>query len=113
MTDETRQTPAETVSHREALERINQIRNSMIGTQSLNWSEHVYPLVAALQDAGFEGMSYPEAREYYGTLVERAVKAENALAEIKKIALAVKPADVPQELGHIVRLCIDATRHGR
>ncbi|WP_375782860.1 hypothetical protein ACE10Z_23385 [Bradyrhizobium sp. Pha-3] len=91
-----------------ALEKINQIRNSIIGTQTLNWSEHVYPLVAALADVGIEGMSYPEGRKYYGTLVERAVKAEDALGEIKKIALTVKPDDVPSQLAHIIRLCIDA-----
>ncbi len=93
---------------RAALEKINQVRNSIIGTQTLNWSEHVYPLVAALADAGLEGMSYPEGRKYYGTLIERAVKAEDALTEIKKIALTVKPTDVPAQLAHIVRLCIDA-----
>lgn len=74
--------PGDEVRMREALEKINEVRNSIIGTQSLNWSEHVYPLVAALQAAGFEGMEYPAAREYYGTLVERAVKAEDALAAL-------------------------------
>jgi hypothetical protein len=113
MTDETRHSPAPTVSHVKALEQINQIRNSIIGTQTMNWSEHIYPLVAALQDAGFEGMHYPEAREYYGTLVERAVKAEDALGEIKNIALSVQPADVPKQLAHIVRLCIDALKHDK
>jgi len=67
---------------REALDKINDVRNSIIGTQSLNWSEHVYPLVAALEAAGFEGMGYPAARQYYGTLVERAVKAEEALTAL-------------------------------
>lgn len=74
----------EIVIERAALVKINEIRNSIIGTHSLNWSEHVYPLVAALGEAGFEGMPYPEARENYGTLVERAVKAEDALKEIRK-----------------------------
>jgi len=76
------QAPAHSDAAREALEKINDIRNSIIGTHSLNWSEHVYPLVAALNAAGYEGMEYPEAREYYGTLVERAVKAEDALAAL-------------------------------
>src|SRR5258708_275461 len=31
-----------------ALESINTIRNSIVSLQTLNWSEHVYPLVAAL-----------------------------------------------------------------
>lgn len=65
-----------------ALAKINAIRNSIIGLQSLNWSEHVYPLVAALDEAGIEGMEYPEARKYFGTLLERAVAAEDKLAAI-------------------------------
>jgi hypothetical protein len=65
----------------EALRKINEIRNSIVGLNTLNWSEHVYPLVAALDAAGYEGMEYPEARKYYGTLLERAVKAEDALAK--------------------------------
>lgn len=65
----------------DALRKINEIRNSIIGLQTLNWSEHVYPLVAALDAAGYEGMGYPTAREYFGTLLERAVKAEEALAQ--------------------------------
>lgn len=40
---------------REALEKINAIRNDIISTQSISWSAHVYPLVAALDNAGFEG----------------------------------------------------------
>jgi len=82
---------------RDALAKINDIRNSIIGTHSLNWSEHVYPLVAALEAAGFEGMEYPAAREYYGTLVERAVKAEDALAALQAPAHsdAVRPSPMP------------------
>lgn len=63
-----------------ALEKINAIRNNIVGSQSLNWSEHAYPLVAALDVAGIEGQPYPEAREYVGTLLERVNRAENALS---------------------------------
>lgn len=63
----------------QALHAINAIRNSIIGAQNVNWSEHVYPLVAALEAAGFEGQPYPEAREYVGTMVERVMKVEAAL----------------------------------
>lgn len=66
---------------REALEEINHIRNSIIGLQTMNWSEHVYPLVAALDAAGFEGMEYPEARENFGTMLERTNAAEKALTD--------------------------------
>lgn len=59
-----------------ALSKINDIRNSIIGCQKINWSEHIYPLVAALNEAGIEGQGYPEAREYVGTLIERTNAAE-------------------------------------
>ncbi|MBR7929443.1 hypothetical protein [Burkholderia ambifaria] len=61
---------------RNALTSINGIRNSIIGLHTLNWSEHVYPLVAALDAAGFEGMEYPEARAFYGTMLDRCNAAE-------------------------------------
>jgi len=41
--------------HAVALGKINDIRNSIIGCQTVNWSEHIYPLVAALEGAGIEG----------------------------------------------------------
>jgi len=37
---------------RQALEKISAIRDDIINTQKLNWSGHVYPLVAALDEAG-------------------------------------------------------------
>ncbi|MBZ5795939.1 hypothetical protein K8353_38060 [Burkholderia contaminans] len=61
---------------RNALTSINGIRNSIIGLHTLNWSEHVYPLVAALDAAGFEGMEYPEARAFYGTMLDRCNATE-------------------------------------
>lgn len=60
-----------------ALAKINDIRNSIIGCQKMNWSEHIYPLVAALNEAGIEGQRYPEAREYVGTMLERTLAAES------------------------------------
>jgi hypothetical protein len=60
-----------------ALDKINVIRNSIIGVQGFNFSEHAYPLVAALNAAGFEGMPYGEARAYVGSMLERTVKAED------------------------------------
>lgn len=65
-----------------ALDKINEIRNSIIGAQTINWSEHIYPLVAALEEAGIEGMNYPEARKNFGTMLERTNKAE---AEVKRL----------------------------
>lgn len=46
-----------------ALDKINRIRNDIIGRQTVNWSAHIYPLVAALNEAGFEGLDHAEAKE--------------------------------------------------
>lgn len=64
---------------RVALSKVNDIRNGIIGCQTINWSEHIYPLVAALEEAGIKGQEYPEARAYMGTTLERTVSAENAV----------------------------------
>ncbi len=69
-----------------ALTRISAIRDSIIGCQKFNWSEHCYPLVAALDEAGFKGATYPEARENCGTLIERCNAAEAELASAKSAA---------------------------
>jgi hypothetical protein len=58
------------------LTAINAIRNSIIGAQTMNWSEHIYPLVAALDRAGVEGLPYPDARKNVGTLLERIAELE-------------------------------------
>lgn len=60
--------------------KVNGIRNSIIGCQKMNWSEHIYPLVAALEEAGIEGAGYPKAREYVGTMLERTLAAEESAA---------------------------------
>ena len=61
---------------RRALSQINAIRNSIVGFQAINWSEHIYPLVAALDEAGIEGLPYPKARENSGTLLAAVSAAE-------------------------------------
>jgi hypothetical protein len=67
-----------------ALEKINAIRNSIIGSQCINWSEHIYPLVAALNDAGCKGLPYPAAKQNYGTLFERCERAERERDALKR-----------------------------
>jgi hypothetical protein len=67
---------------RSALTKINVIRNSIIGLQTINWSEHIYPLVAALEAAGLHGMGYDEARGMFGTMLERTNVAE---AEVERL----------------------------
>ncbi|MFH1110951.1 MAG: hypothetical protein V1790_17395 [Planctomycetota bacterium] len=54
-----------------AMESINAIRNSIIGRRTMNWSMHVYPLVAVLNATGFKGEGYEVAR--------KKAKEENAV----------------------------------
>lgn len=75
---------AELARLRAALEKINAIRNSIIGLQTINWSEHVYQLVAALEEAGLEGMGYPASRARYGTMLERTTKAEDEANRLRR-----------------------------
>lgn len=56
--------------------KVNAIRNSIVGAQAVNWSEHIYPLVAALNDAGIGGESYDVARVSVGALVDRVRELE-------------------------------------
>lgn len=70
-----------------ALIKINDIRNSIIGCQTVNWSEHIYPLVAALEEAGFEGAGYPASRANVGTMLERTLAAESEADRLRAIAL--------------------------
>lgn len=62
-----------------ALYKINEIRNSIIGHQTVNWSEHIYPLVAALNEAGITGLSYPEALEVAKTTKQQIAEAHEIL----------------------------------
>jgi hypothetical protein len=77
---------AERTALREALRKISAIRDSIIGAQAVNWSEHIYPLVAALQKGGFEGLEYAEARKNVGTLLDRIAELERADAKWREIA---------------------------
>ena len=76
--------PADARRLREALDKINGIRNSIIGLQTINWSEHIYPLVAALNEAGLEGMHYPAARKNFGTMLDRTNAAEEETATLRE-----------------------------
>jgi hypothetical protein len=64
--------------------KVDAIRDSIIGCQRVNWSEHVYPLVAALGEAGFEGQEYEAARDNVGTLIERTNAAETERDRLKE-----------------------------
>lgn len=49
-----------------------------------------------------------EDRKPLETTADVARARLEALREIKRLALECMPSDVPQTIGHIVRLCIDA-----
>lgn len=83
---------------RTAMRTISGIRDSIIGAQAVNWSEHVYPLVAALDGAGFRGVDYETARANLGTLLERIATLEAELAQARAhrcggIVLSAEDAD--------------------
>jgi len=61
-----------------ALTKINGIRNSIVQRQTINWSQHIYPLVAALNDAGVVGDSYDQTREKAKAEIEAARVEINA-----------------------------------
>lgn len=61
---------SEPISAEEALDGINRIRNSIVGAQAINWSEHIYPLVSLLNRVGQVGLAYPEAKANVGTLID-------------------------------------------
>jgi hypothetical protein len=71
------------------LQKISDIRDSIVGMQGFNFSEHAYPLVAALTEAGFEGKGYEISRKNLGTLIEQieAADARNAALEAENAAL--------------------------
>lgn len=58
---------------------VDEIRNSIIGTQTVNWSAHIYPLVAALQEIGYVGESYEEARAKASSQIDRIQLFREAL----------------------------------
>ncbi len=95
MTKDTSDVVARLEQYRAALEKISAIRDSIIGFQNVGWSEHIYPLVAALHEAGFDGIGYDKARENVSTLLamtkaaeDRALTAERLLAEARAEVVA-------------------------
>ena len=86
-----------------ALQKISDIRDSIIGHQNVNWSEHIYPLVAALKEAGFKGTSYQIAKENIGTLHEEITQLRNALEFVqatRSFSAAKAQAGIAMEGGH-------------
>jgi len=86
----------------QALQKIDAIRNDIVGRQKLGWSAHVYPLVAALGDAGYPGEGYDIASHKAETLVRAVEKAEQRAeaAEQENTALRQRVAELEQERDH-------------
>lgn len=67
------------------LQKISDIRDGIIGAQAFNWSEHAYPLVAALSEVGFHGVGYDIARKNLGTLLAQLAAVTEARDEACKM----------------------------
>jgi hypothetical protein len=76
---------ADTLKYRNALNKIDDIRNSIVGYQSINWSAHIYPLVAALEEAGIKGMGYEKANEMAKTQLQRIADLQKEVEQLKKL----------------------------
>lgn len=90
---------------RTALEKINEIRNSIVGFQTISWSEHVYPLVAALEEAGFEGLPYRETRGKAVSLIDQVKSAEERIEQLTKAIEELPPyvGDSQEVVSHVER----------
>jgi hypothetical protein len=95
---------------RAALDKIDKIRDSIVGMQGFNFSEHAYPLVAALKEAGYEGAGYEIARTNLGTLIEqiKAAEAEAADAATQREQLAEVNRAQIADLEHANEMGVDA-----
>ncbi len=90
---------AEIVRLRGALAKIDEIRNSIIGYQSVNWSAHIYPLVAALGKAGYEGLGYKEASAKAQTQLDLIDKLEGRIGLGEILARVIEHAIELRHLG--------------
>lgn len=76
---------------RKALEKVDAIRNSIIGFQNVGWSDHIYPLVAALEDAGFNGKGYDVMRTEIRTMLEAERQLSASQAQLNTYREALEP----------------------
>jgi hypothetical protein len=82
----------ELASAKAALSKIDAIRNSIVGRQNIDWSMHIYPLVAALDEAGFSGEGYAVARQKAEAEVQARSERERRLRRVADAALAYRAA---------------------
>lgn len=88
---------------RAALNKINAIRNSIIGTQSINWSAHIYPLVTVLNEAGFDGQGYEEARKEAASFIEQRDRFARAASELWNLRVKPTGTDASGETAEAVK----------
>ncbi len=72
--------------------KINALRSDIVGRQAIGWSQHIYPLVAALNEAGFEGAGYAEARA--------SAKAEDDKRALLEAKARCWDAELPRHWPH-------------
>ena len=77
----------------DALAKISEIRDSIVGQQGFNFSEHAYPLVAVLNAAGFKGAGYEISRRNLGTLIDQRDAALTRAREAEAQLAAATEAD--------------------
>lgn len=93
-----------------ALTKIDAIRDSIIGGQTFNWSEHAYPLVAALGEAGYPGAGHKIASKNLGTLIERikASEADNEKLRAENERLRRQKERLRHALKRLTDACVPA-----
>ncbi len=85
-----------------ALEKIDGIRNDVIGRQHMGWSAHIYPLVVALNEAGFKGAGYDKAREKVEATMRSAREMVVRAWCMEKTAGTVMDVDLAEEFAEIL-----------
>jgi hypothetical protein len=105
--------PSEAQLYHNALSAISAIRDSIVGMQSINWSLHVYPLVAALDAAGFEGNGYEVSRakaaeELQGLRDSVSAKYSQRIAELeadsKRLRHLISRMEIPGAMHQFLSL---------
>jgi hypothetical protein len=88
-----------------ALRKIDEIRNGIVGYQKINWSAHIYPLVAALEEAGIHGEGYEVASAKAKTQVARIAELESI---VRRFCDAMELADAWPGLVNAGRRALDS-----
>ena len=88
---------AEVERFKTALDKIDAIRNDIVGSQHVNFSRDIYPLVAALGEAGYSGEGYDKARHRVVSYVSRIQELE---AEVERLTTELAESKAQQHAMH-------------